>query len=269
LKNKGIRNLSFRNRLTLNALLGGTSIVTLARKGIPVPRAYLSAYFCLAVALLVAFGAMAPAGAANTPQLFGSDEVRSSDLRYFPKWTDMLERYRHEVPATHWGRFIDGLRGADPLDQLDRINRYMNDVPHKADANNYPSTDYWATPRQFFDRSGDCEDFAIAKFLSLRSLGWDNDQLRIVILDDLARGTPHAVKVAYYGGEAWMLDNQYVRVVRAERIEDYRPRFSINETSWWLHRAYIVDLRPPAFTRHAGFRQTVGGPLPRAEGKAE
>ena len=105
--------------------------------------------------------------------------------------------------ATHWGRFIDGLRDAEPLDQLEQVNRYMNDVPHKADAGNYAATDYWATPSQFFNRSGDCEDFAIAKFLSLRALGWDNDQLRIVVLDDLARGTPHAVLVAYHGGEAW------------------------------------------------------------------
>ncbi len=44
---------------------------------------------------------MAPVNAANTPHLFGSDEVRSSDLRYFPKWADILERYKHEVSATH------------------------------------------------------------------------------------------------------------------------------------------------------------------------
>lgn len=231
------------------------------------PRAPLSAYFCLAIVLLVALGAMAPANAANAPHLFGSDEVRSSDLRYFPKWTDMLERYKHEVSATHWDRFIDGLRGADPLDQLDQINRYMNDVPHKADVGNYAATDYWATPRQFFAHAGDCEDFAIAKFLSLRSLGWENDQLRIVVLDDLTKGTPHAVLVAYHGGEAWILDNQYVRVVRAERIEGYRPRFSINETSWWLHRAHNVDLEPTAVSRHAEFRGTVGDPLSRADGR--
>ena len=85
------------------------------------PRAPLSAYFCLAVAILIALGAVAPAEAANTPHLFGSGEVRSSDLRYFPTWTDMLEHY-------------------------------MNDVPHKVGAGNYPSADYWATPRQSFDR---------------------------------------------------------------------------------------------------------------------
>jgi len=191
----------------------------------------------LAVAVLVILGAAGPVSAAGIPHLFGSEEVRSSDLRHFPKWTDTLERYRHETSSAHWDRFIDGLRDIDPLAQLDQVNRYMNDVPHKADAGNYAATDYWATPRQFFDRSGDCEDFATAKFLSLRSLGWDNDQLRIVVLDDLAKGTPHAVLVAYFGDQAWILDNQYVRVVLAERIEGYRPRFSINETNWWLHRS--------------------------------
>ena len=78
--------------------------------------------------MLIALCATAPANAASVPHLFGSEEVRSSDLRYFPKWTGMLERYRHEAsaacagdagggcPVAHWGRFIDGLRGAEPLD---------------------------------------------------------------------------------------------------------------------------------------------------------
>lgn len=113
--------------------------------------------------MLVTLGAIAPISAAGIPHLFGSKEVHSSDLHHFPKWTDMLERYRHEASSAHWDRFIDGLRDIDPLAQLDRVNRYMNDVPYKADAGNYAATDYWATPRQFFDRSGDCEDFAIAK----------------------------------------------------------------------------------------------------------
>ena len=179
------------------------------------PRAPLSAYFCLAIVLLVALGAMAPANAANAPHLFGSDEVRSSDLRYFPKWTDMLERYKHEVSATHWDRFIDGLWGADPLDQLDQINRYMNDVPHKADVGNYAVADYWATPRQFFAHAGDCEDFAIAKYATLILAGVDVNRLRITYVKALMDGrngnvyAAHMV-LAYYAApsaDPMILDN--------------------------------------------------------------
>ena len=45
------------------------------------------------------------------------------------------------------------------------------------DLANYGLPDYWATPLQFLDRDGDCEDYAIAKFVSLRELGFAADEL--------------------------------------------------------------------------------------------
>jgi len=129
--------------------LGGTAFVTLVYREPLVPRACPPAFLPtfaisrlgLSIAVLVTLGAITPISAAGIPHLFGSKEVRSSDLHHFPKWTDMLERYRHEASSAHWDRFIDGLRDIDPLAQLDRVNRYMNDMPYKADAGNYAATD--------------------------------------------------------------------------------------------------------------------------------
>ncbi|MEE8202762.1 MAG: transglutaminase-like cysteine peptidase [Alphaproteobacteria bacterium] len=185
------------------------------------------------------------------PPLFGTNEVRSTNLAPFPKWTGVLDRYFAEVDlaqgacgaetfnACHlrdWTRFLEGLRGADAMTQLERVNRYMNRAPYITDPRNYNVDDYWATPRQFFGRDGDCEDYAIAKFMSLRALGWDNDHMRIVVLKDLNLDIAHAVLVVYRDGLAWVLDNQIGEVVAADRIRHYRPYYSINEDSWWLHR---------------------------------
>ena len=185
------------------------------------------------------------------PKLFGTVEKRSLNLQPFPKWTGVLARYFKDsgLPEgscgdatfntchlAYWGEFIEQLADASPMEQLDRINRYMNEAPYITDPRNYSKKDYWATPKQFFDRDGDCEDYAIAKFTSLRALGWDNAHLRIVVLQDLNLKIAHAVLAAYVDGEVWILDNQLKQIVTADSIHHYRPLFSLNEAAWWIHR---------------------------------
>ena len=185
------------------------------------------------------------------PPIFGTREVRSTNLAPFPKWTGLLKRYFSENQVTggvcdakkfnschlrQWEAFLDTISGTDPMRQLDQINRFMNRAPYITDPRNYKMADYWATPRQFFNRDGDCEDYAIAKYMSLRALGWDNDHMRIVVLQDLNLRIAHAVLVVYRDGIAWVLDNQIKQVVAAGRIRHYRPYYSLNEESWWLHK---------------------------------
>ena len=212
----------------------------------------------LAIAALAGFvnfmGQGGGASAATTPAyppIFGSKEVHRTNLKPFPKWTGVLERYFEEVTLKEgtckadffnrcyledWKEFLDGQQGADAITQLDQVNRYMNQAPYITDPRNYTLKDYWATPRQFFNQNGDCEDYAIAKFMSLRALGWDNEHMRIVVVQDLNVRVPHAILVAYKDGTAWVLDNQVEQLITADRIRHYRPFFSMNEDSWWLHR---------------------------------
>ena len=96
---------------------------------------------------------------------------------------------------------------------------------------------YWASPGEFFRRHGDCEDYAIAKFLSLRALGFDDAAMRIVVLQDLNLGIAHAVLAVELGGETLILDNQVADVVPARAIRHYRPIYAVNETHWWLYRS--------------------------------
>jgi len=183
--------------------------------------------------------------------LFGSTEVRATSLNVLPKWTGVLARYFDEeklvdAPCTatvfnrchlaEWGRFLDSIRGLDRLRQMAEVNRYMNQKRYVIDPVNYGIDDYWATPLQFLAKNGDCEDYAIAKFFSLRALGFENDALRIVIVDDLNLKIPHAILVVYLDGVPMLLDNQVAQVVRAEAIRHYRPIYSVNESFWWFHR---------------------------------
>lgn len=203
-------------------------------------------------AVLVFFGLVSPALAAETyPPLFGTGEVRSERMSVFPKWQGALARYFDErrlvdAPCTEgvfnrchlrdWARFLDRLQGLAPRRQIAEVNRYMNRKRYIIDPRNYGVVDYWATPGQFLSRNGDCEDYAIAKFMSLRALGFDDRGLRIVVLRDLNLRLYHAILVVYHRGEALVLDNQVQNVVPAASISHYRPIYSLNEHNWWLHR---------------------------------
>ena len=203
----------------------------------------------LAAALFAA--APAAGGEMQYPALFGSKEVRSANLGPFQKWTWMLDRQRDEKslydgPCTarrfnrchlqEWRQLLKDIAALDPPAQLEAVNTFMNRAPYVTDPVNYGVPDYWATPLQFLSKDGDCEDYAIAKWESLRQLGFQNEQMRIVVVDDLNLRVAHAILVVYMGGRAYVLDNQISRVVPAEVINHYKPIYSINEQAWWLHR---------------------------------
>lgn len=210
----------------------------------------------LAAAVLLACPVPGPAAAeemaalGNGRALFGKVAQGSTNLSAFPKWTGTLERYFAERDVAEgsceesfftrchlkeWVRFLDGLRGKSRQTQIEEVNHYVNNVSYLTDPVNYGVPDYWAVPREHLTRRGDCEDYAIAKFLSLRHLGFADEDLRIVILQDLNLRIPHAVLAVYVNEQAFILDNQIGTVVPASAVRHYQPVYSVNESHWWLY----------------------------------
>lgn len=201
----------------------------------------------VAFALLSLSGAGAAAdqlAAINPAQLFGTSELHSSNLKMFPKWRGMLRLFETELKTcgpeqcrkTEWQAIVDNLRGKDIMTQLREINTEINKRPYIADQVNWNLPDYWATPLQFLQKGGDCEDFAIAKYMALRTAGVPVADMRIVVLNDLNLGIAHAVLAVYVNANPYILDNQISKVVPASTIRHYQPVYSINENGWWLHR---------------------------------
>jgi predicted transglutaminase-like cysteine proteinase len=208
----------------------------------------------IAVAALVAAALPASSGAADAFEqvaavsqtyLFGSREIHSANLKMFPKWRGTLQRFEAELKSCETGRcrkkqwqaVIDGLRGKDLMTQLRELNTEMNDKRYITDPVNWNLPDYWATPFQFLRKNGDCEDYAISKYMALRDLGVAAEDMRIVVLNDLNLRIAHAVLAVYVNGKPYILDNQISTVVPATSIRHYQPVYSINENGWWLHRS--------------------------------
>lgn len=205
--------------------------------------------FGIVFVVILLLSSPAPAAAG----LFGSEEVPGKNLAPFTKWTSMLKRHtweggssRRALPCRldrdlkcredNWRELLAALEKAADDTRIDSVNSFMNQAPYVTDARNYGINDYWATVREFLTKDGDCEDYAIAKYFSLKALGMDPSRMRIVVVEDLNLKTPHAVLALYTTSGVLILDNQIARPVRAESIVHYRPLYSINEEAWWLHR---------------------------------
>jgi len=178
------------------------------------------------------------------PKLFGSSEKRSSSLKAFTKWTSMFDPFNASLSSSNGkgeiNKFKQDLQTLKnlPLNKMvTRVNDMMNAKRYVTDNANYGKTDYWATPVEFFQRGGDCEDFAIAKYTALKALGVPENRLRIAIVQDLQKNVPHAVLIVYTDQGAIVLDNQIKTATNINRISHYKPIFSINQNAWWLHTA--------------------------------
>ena len=70
----------------------------------------------------------------------------------------------------------------------------------------------------------------------MRALGYSADQLRIAIVQDKIKNIPHAILIVYTDEGPFILDNQNKQVESAAAVTRYQPIFSLNSTSWWLHK---------------------------------
>jgi len=181
--------------------------------------------------------------------LFGYQQTARANIGVFPQWVQALERHLADnLPdgdcqggklnscyMRDWREFLDRIEGLPSVEQIRQVNRYANDKDYVLDLDNYGLEDYWAIPREFLFNGGDCEDYAITKLLSLRWLGYPEDRLRIVVLQDTNLRIAHAVLALGTDDDILILDNQVGEVLSHRSIVHYAPVYSVSESQWWLH----------------------------------
>jgi predicted transglutaminase-like cysteine proteinase len=207
--------------------------------------------FCFFHAAFLASALCCAAPASALQSYFINNEVQSDNIDMFPKWMDMLSRYKSQSlpyekicgPAHYstckllgWQKFLEAQRGRNILDQLAAVNAFINQYPYVEDIVNWGVEDIWNTPYEMMQKGGDCEDYAISKYMSLRAIGVPEEKMRIEIVEDLnLGGVIHAILIVFAEGQVYVLDNQIKQVMLAVNIYHYKPIYSINETHWWRH----------------------------------
>jgi predicted transglutaminase-like cysteine proteinase len=142
------------------------------------------------------------------------------------------DRERCVSPAAlQYLAIVDNARAREGRARLGEINRAINlAIRPMSDLAQYGKIDVWSSPLVTLTHgAGDCEDYAIAKFVALRLAGISPDDLRIVIMRDTIHGEDHAVAAARLDGNWLMLDNRRMAMVEDAYVRNYRPLFVIDQ----------------------------------------
>lgn len=187
-------------------------------------RILASLFICV---LLSACSAPA-AGGVSRYTAFEEGRQLSLDAPPFRKWNDARARIE-AAGKVSWPE--ENLARLSPAAQALKVNAAINAYPYIADAG-----DRWETPAEFFRRGGgDCEEYAITKYLWLRDLGVPEENLRISVVHDRYRRATHMVVVFSAGNESLVLDNQITEPRDVSVLLRYQPLYSLNAAGGWVH----------------------------------
>jgi predicted transglutaminase-like cysteine proteinase len=200
----------------------------------------------LSLLLLTAVGGCAkraPVPALRQPPI-------QSPIRGFSKWLQVCEREQaapsfskgqaataDAKAAQAWAGLRAQIKDSPRVDQLRAVHGFFNAWPYREDRDVWGMEDYWATPGEFMERSGDCEDYVIAKYFALRDLGLPAEDLRIAGVWNLSTNQGHALLLVKDGEKTWALDNLTAAPVPAEVFTQYVPRYYANEQYMWTYTA--------------------------------
>lgn len=169
-----------------------------------------------------------------------------------------LERYGKPAAETvaAWRKVIEESKTLTELQKLEAANSFFNRrVYYEVDLIVWKQNDYWATPLELMGRGdGDCEDFAISKYMTLLMMGIPDEKLRMIYVraqsgnSTLVKSEAHMV-LGYYEtptAEPLILDNLISSIRPGSRRPDLTPVFSFNTQGLWVGGATTSSADPTA-----------------------
>ena len=139
--------------------------------------------------------------------------------------------------VVRWRELVGRLKDESEQSKLDAVNAFFNEMNFVSDVAHWGREDYWATPVEFLGTNGgDCEDFSVAKYFTLRELGVPDERMSLTYVKSLTLDQAHMV-VTYFpqpSADPLVLDNIDGRIRRASTRTDLLPVYSFNGANLWL-----------------------------------
>jgi predicted transglutaminase-like cysteine proteinase len=166
--------------------------------------------------------------ATGTPTL-----VTDADIAQAKKDHGLLASRRMQA----WQDLIRNNQNKPERLKLQKVNDFFNQVAYKTDIEHWGQKDYWATPTELLGTDGgDCEDYVIAKYFTLKALGVAEDKLYLTYVKALRPRQAHMV-LTYFktpAAQPLVLDNINTRILQAEQRRDLIPVYSFNGDGLWV-----------------------------------
>jgi predicted transglutaminase-like cysteine proteinase len=148
--------------------------------------------------------------------------------------------------AAQFLRLINAVKGKSGRDQLDEANRAVNMAIHyMSDYAQHGEADRWSAPlASFATGKGDCEDYAIAKYVTLSEAGFPREELRLVLVRDRAVRQDHAILAARLDGHWLILDSRRSDLMDDSEVANFTPLYAINHRGVQLFAAPYAKWAP-------------------------
>jgi len=169
-----------------------------------------------------------------------SVSLESDTTRLIEAETDeSADRYDLEtrVRVARWCRLMEEGSAYPEIIKVKKVNDLINQAEFIYDAPQWGKGDYWATPHEILETNrGDCEDFSVAKYYTLKQMGVAEHKLRLVYVKSLVLEQAHMV-LAYFptrDSAPLILDNLEPNILPATQRKDLVPVYSFNGSGVWL-----------------------------------
>jgi len=138
-----------------------------------------------------------------------------------------------------WEKIANSNKNTNNTNKLKLVNTFFNKAKFISDIKHWGKEDYWATPLELLaTNGGDCEDYSIAKYFTLREMGVPIEKMKITYVKAVKLNQAHMV-LAYYSepdAEPLILDNLINDIKPASMRDDLVPVYSFNGEGLWLSK---------------------------------
>jgi len=125
------------------------------------------------------------------------------------------------------------LQDASTDEKLEKINQFFNTLPYLNDLDVWGVKDYWSSPLEFLGKAkGDCEDYVIAKYNSLKNLGVKVEKMFFTYARAAKFSKNHMV-LSYFetpNSVPLVLDSINYKIFPADKRKDLTPLYNYNGT---------------------------------------
>jgi predicted transglutaminase-like cysteine proteinase len=166
--------------------------------------------------------------ASQAPTVVSAQQIQKSIAKHGPLAGKRLQA---------WQALVNDNLNAPEAEKLKNVNDFFNEVRFVSDIDHWGKKDYWATPVEFLETdAGDCEDYVIAKYFTLKALGVAESKLYLTYVKAVKLNQAHMVLTYFENPKSLplVLDNLNKRILPATQRKDLLPVYSFNGDGLWL-----------------------------------
>lgn len=132
------------------------------------------------------------------------------------------------------------------LERIKAVNSAVNDaIRYQSDFDHHGITDLWSAPLATLKSgTGDCEDYAFAKYVALRQVGFAAADLKVLLVRDTISDQDHAVLAVRQDAYWLLLDNRWSQVIESNASPRLMPLFSLGEDGVKLFATRYAEIQP-------------------------